>query len=163
MADDTSLFESAIDNALIGHTLMDFARDLARFHIIYLLEQKRLLEEACLIVEKEAKRVIGAYDYGWPQLKDTTQAERSRLGYPPNEPLLRTGELRDSITHEIEHGDTSYVGSPLKIARYQELGTQHMPPRSFLMGAAMAKEKEIHELTAEFAHKCVVKALGGMV
>lgn len=126
----------------MAHTLSQFALHVARFGAMVDIARDEAIEKACEIVEEEAKRVIGTYDYGWPQLAQSTQAERSRLGYPANEPLLRDGDMRDSITHHVED-DTGYVGSPSKIALYQELGTDKIPPRSFLGGAARAKEAEI--------------------
>lgn len=106
------------------------------------------LEKAAKIIEKEAKRVIGTYDYEWPQLAERTQEERARLGFSENEPLLRTGELRDSIsTNIVKRGEEATIGSSLKRAIYQELGTATIPPRSFLVQAAVHKEKEIYEKT----------------
>jgi phage gpG-like protein len=99
------------------------------------------LEVAAVIIEGEAKAVIGTYKYGWTELADSTKRDRERKGFPPNEPLLRTGELRDSIEHSAGV-ETAYVGSNLNIAVYQELGTSRIPPRSFLMGAAVHKGKE---------------------
>ena len=101
------------------------------------------LEKACEVVEKEAKEVIGTYQYNWPQLAESTQEKRVKEGFSANDPLLRTGEMRDSIEHNV-HGDTGYVGSNNDKAVFQELGTSRgIPPRSFLMGAAMHKKEEV--------------------
>jgi hypothetical protein len=54
------------------------------------------LKKACEMIRDEAKRVIGTYDYGWPPLAPATIPDRTRLGYAPDEPLLRTGELREA-------------------------------------------------------------------
>jgi hypothetical protein len=104
------------------------------------------LEHAALIVETEAKRVLGTYDYDWPQLAESTQDERGYLGFPDNEPLLRTGELRDSIEHTVET-KAAHVGSNNDKAVWQELGTTTIPARSFLAGAAAHKFNEVgHEI-----------------
>ena len=50
------------------------------------------LEKAAQIVEKEAKRVLGSYDYGWPPLKEETIARKAT----GDSPLLETGEMRGS-------------------------------------------------------------------
>lgn len=142
----------------MAHSLSDLARDLGRLSVAFELARHEALEEACKIVEEEAKRVVGTYDYGWPQLQPETQKERVRLGFTANEPLLRTGEMRDTITHHIE-GNVGYVGSPSKIALYQELGTSKNPPRSFLGGAAQAKEADIHTLGATALKKAITGAL----
>jgi hypothetical protein len=106
-----------------------------------------VLEKACVMVEKEAKDVIGTYQYDWPQLAESTQEQRAHLGYAANEPLLREGDMRASIEHiVVPHEHCGYVGSNSKIAVYQELGTHKIPPHSFLAAAAMHKEHEIHKL-----------------
>lgn len=140
------------------HSLKDLARDLTQITVAFELARHEALDHACRIVKEEAKGVIGTYEYGWPQLAPSTQEQRARLGFAANEPLLRTGDLRDSISHYVE-GDTGYVGSPSKIALAQELGTSKIPPRSFLGGAARAKEAEIHALGATALQKAVAGAL----
>jgi phage gpG-like protein len=106
------------------------------------------LEEAAKIVEAESKRVIGTYDYGWPPLAESTLKRKAA-----DTPLLETGELRDSITHSME-GKSAFVGSNSQIAVWQELGTTRIPPRSFLLQAALHKEREICEAVG----KAVIKA-----
>lgn len=144
----------------MSHSLLDFVRDLGKFGAMVEITRHEVLEEACQLVEKEAKDVIGEYraGYNWPQLAQSTQEERARLGYPPNEPLLREGDLRASIEHTVAW-DAGYVGSNSKIAVYQELGTSKIPPRPFLGGAAAAKEKEVLELGAKAAKRAALMAL----
>jgi hypothetical protein len=129
----------------MAFTLKDFADALTGFHPILEAATHELLELQCEVVEAEAKRVIGTYDYGWPQLAESTQKDRVNKGFSANEPLLRTGGLRDSIQHEIRDG-VGYVFSNSPIARYQELGTERIPPRSFLGGASRAMEDRCHEI-----------------
>lgn len=115
------------------------------------------LEQACVVIEDEAKRVIGTYDYGWPELAGSTQADREKRGFPANEPLLRTGEMRDSIEHNVA-GKSGFVGSNADIAVYQELGTSRgIPPRSFLAGAAIHKGKEAADAVASELFLKVIK------
>ena len=100
------------------------------------------LEAACVVIEEEAKRVIGTYDYGWPPLAPSTIADRVSKGFTPDDPLLRTGAMRDSIEHKVE-GNSGFVGSDDDKAVWQELGTSRgIPPRSFLGGAAAHKGQE---------------------
>lgn len=116
------------------------------------------LEQGAQIIETEAKRVIGTYDYHWPQLAQSTQSERKRLGFAENEPLLRNGRLRAAIEHQSDHSraevgvkdatvGTGSKADPVRnigdVAVWMELGTSRAPPRSFLMGAAVVKEKEV--------------------
>jgi hypothetical protein len=146
----------------VAHSIGEFAASLAGFEAGYLLWEHEALEHAGKIVEEEAKRVIGTYDYGWPELAESTQMQREHLGYSANEPLLRDGtHIRDTIEHtvvDLEHA--CYVGTNSKIAVYQELGTSRIPPRSFLAGAARAKEHEIHEEISHSLHLSLAAALG---
>jgi len=103
------------------------------------------------VVKDRARQSIGTYRYKWPQLAEATQAERAREGFPPNKPLLRTGDLRDSISAFVqmygpEHG-RAVVGSTSDIAVYQELGTRSIPPRSFLYASAvLATQKDLPKI-----------------
>jgi hypothetical protein len=93
-------------------------------------------EAVMVVAEAEAKAAIGTYTFGWKQLAASTQTERAKLGYPPNDPLLREGNLQASIEHEttIEpFGASGVVGSQDIVATYQEMGTSRgIPARSFL-------------------------------
>jgi len=124
--------------------------------------EKHGLELAGRIIEAEARHEIGipqpaAGPFGaWAALADSTVEEKDRLGYTGHlsaeDPLLRTGELRDSIHHFVE-GETVFVGSESEVAVWQEQGTSKMPPRSFLGGAAVRKTDEaIDAIGAEVAN-----------
>jgi len=80
-----------------------------------------------------------------------------------NTPLLETSSMRDSIEWDAPHhdGNVTYgdVGSDNPKAVWHELGTKHIPPRSFLGQAAMGKEREITEMMAKEVTKAMV--LGG--
>ena len=127
-----------------------FATMLAEIHH----ESHRALERAARVVEKEAKAEIGDYQgaagpfAAWAPLAERTVADRVAKGFTPDDPLLRTGHLRDSIGHSVEMspGITSghaVVGSKEDIAVWQELGTSRIPARSFLGGAAVRKTHEV--------------------
>ena len=113
------------------------------------------LEEAAQIIETEAKRVIGTYEYGWEPLKPETIARKAA-----DTPLYETGEMRDSIEHYVDPDRLkAEVGSNNPKALWHELGTVTIPARSFLMGAAMRKETEIHELTGVTVHGLITRSL----
>lgn len=105
------------------------------------------LEKAAKLIENDAKRQIGHYQdavgpfQDWAPLADSTEAEKARLGYPVDAPLLREGHLRDSIEHEVS-GLEAVVGSKSDVAEYQEFGTRTIPPRPFI-GPAAFKNKEV--------------------
>lgn len=107
---------------------------------------QKSLEEAGKIVENEAKRVIGTYDYNWKPLASSTLARKSA-----DTPLLETGEMRESINHTVQ-GHIAYVGSDNDKALYHELGTSRIPARPFLRGALDEKVEEIVEATGRRVH-----------
>lgn len=102
------------------------------------------MEKAAVVIENEAKRVLGTYDYGWPQLSPVTLARKSG-----NTPGLETGGMRDSIEH-VSSKDELTVGSNESKALWFELGTSTgQPPRPFLSGALTHKWDEINDILGE--------------
>jgi hypothetical protein len=69
---------------------------------------------------------------------------------------LETGELRASIEWQSQ-GLEGAVGSNNDKAVWHELGTSRIPPRSFLMGAALAMEPKIYKM----AERAVVAVMLG--
>jgi phage gpG-like protein len=110
------------------------------------------LEKIGKTLEKDAKGIIGQYQNenmgpfpNWKPLAEATVEDRIRKGYAPDEPLLRTGDLRDSIESEAD-GLSVTVGSDSKIGLYQEMGTSRgIPPRPFLSLALVRNEAKIKE------------------
>ncbi len=126
-------------------------------HLLNLVAGEALaLHEGLKIVAKtiknKAKKSIGHYQSAvgnfpaWATLKDSTLAEKTRLGYsPPDNPLLRTGEMRDSISYEVK-GLTAVIGSTDQKAVWHELGTSKMAMRPFLGPAAFRSKRKIQEI-----------------
>lgn len=109
------------------------------------------LDAAAATIERHAKDEIGHYQRDamgpyapWQELAPGTKAERVRKGFSENEPLLRTGDLRDSIGHTTK-GLAAVVGSTSQVMVWQELGTKTIPPRSVLGLAASRDEKAVVE------------------
>jgi hypothetical protein len=75
------------------HTLLQFAAHLLTYEADLKMTKEACVEKACVMVEKEAKRAIGTYRFGWEPLKPETIAHKTT----GDSPLLETGELRDSI------------------------------------------------------------------
>lgn len=114
------------------------------------------LEKCAELIEKTAKDEIGTYQPevgpfpAWAPLADATVADRVANGYSPDEPLLRTGDLRDSIKHEVQ-GLEAVVGSQSDIAAYQEFGTRTIPPRPFIGPAAFRNGESIKRIVGAVA------------
>ena len=106
-------------------------------------------------VVEEIKRVIGTYEYGWPALADSTMKKKSA-----DTPLLETGELRESYGMVIISNDEVEVGSANPKAIWQEQGTERIPPRPVILGASVAKEKEIHKIVTDAVHVTILATLG---
>jgi hypothetical protein len=107
--------------------------------------QHAALEHAAQVVEKEAKRVIGTYDYGWTPLAEATKADRVEKGFSPDDPGLRTGQMRESIEH-VSSSHEATIGSNDDKLVWFELGTKTQPPRSVLAGALQHKAHEVVEI-----------------
>jgi hypothetical protein len=91
------------------------------------------LDEIGELASTMAAAYIGTYQQGWPQLAESTITSKAAAGFAVPDPLLRTGEMRDSIKHEVDPILLEVVvGSNDKRALFQELGTSRIPPRPFL-------------------------------
>lgn len=125
------------------------------------------LRDAAALFAEKAKGYLGAYQPAlgpipeWPELAESTKDERADLGFPDNEPLLRTGELRDAIAsaHDGRRAavgvDSRMVGDGTRqnpyrdigaVAADMEMGTDRAPPRPFL-SRAVYEHKETAALT----------------
>lgn len=130
------------------YSLASFTAHLAEMAVETVVSLNVGLHAAAAVIEKDAKDKIGHYqgEAGpfpeWKPLADSTEDEKARLGYPSDAPLLREGDLRDSIKHEVE-GLEAVIGSQSPIAGYQEFGTDHIPPRPFIGPAAFENKEKI--------------------
>ncbi len=109
-----------------------------------------ILEKAARVVRDESRSWIGDEHSEWPALAPATIADETAKGFPAPKPLLRTGELRDSIEYTVGETEAA-VGSNSDKAVWHELGTSRVPPRSSLRAAAMAVEPRIHRMAAATA------------
>lgn len=136
--------------------LLEFVAELPAIERDLHATGPKIVERACLIVQKKAKAAIGREHELWAPLADATIADKKSQGYPTPKPLLRTGELRDSIEYTVA-GLEGAVGSDDPIAIFHELGTSRMPQRSFLVSSAISSEDKI----ARIAAAATVAALSG--
>src|SRR2546429_278281 len=108
--------------------LVGFAAELKAIDRDLEALELKIVERACQIVQKKAKAAIGHEHELWPDLAESTIRDKAAKGYKTPAPLLRTGELRDSIKYMVS-GNEGCVGTDLERAPYLELGTSRMPPR----------------------------------
>lgn len=140
-----------------------FALHLLTLEAGIVLEQQKALHAIGEAVRDTAQEEIGNYQPAvgsfpaWAQLADSTEAEKARLGFRADAPLERTGELRDSISYQVEP-EAVVIGSPSDIMLWQEQGTSTIPPRAAL-GPAAIRNKEVIERAVGTA--TVIGLLGG--
>lgn len=125
--------------------LARFARGINMLTNVVLTESVRLGAE---IIHAELTPMFGHYQSGegsfpaWAPLQQSTQDDRAARGYAPNEPLLVTGELRDS--YKVESGPLwAGVGSELEKAVVQEFGDpRHNTPARSTLGIAFVRSEK---------------------
>ncbi len=143
--------------------LADLAAHFKRIH-----EELRPAMEAEMHVAMEgvaevAKGMIGHEMPGWDPLSASTVAEKERLGYvgriSPTDPLLRTGELENSLSGEaiVERNTiVGVVGSTSDHSIEMELGSSRVPPRPFIMPALIVSSESIGEAFCKLALRALV-------
>lgn len=130
----------------------EFARKLERAAIRARNELDIPTEAVMLSVATEAKAVLGTYAYGWKPLAASTLAHKST----GDSPLLERGDTRASVEYKAELSPTGAEGlvySNDKVALWQELGTVHIPARSFLFKSLWLATPVMAKAFGEFAIK----------
>lgn len=140
-----------------------FARFLRDKSATLAAAQAAGLRKGAAIVEADAKARIGQYqdEAGpfpeWRDLAASTIADKQRQGYGVPDPLLRTGQMRDSIETSVTPSGFT-VGSTDPVALYQERGTEgphagedgwHVPPRPFLGPALFTNAEKVVDAAVE--------------
>jgi hypothetical protein len=137
------------DWARFGQALANLAR------IDRALAGSAALEPLAQAIQQNAQGRLGTYQAAqdsfpaWQSLATATQAERVRLGFTPDDPLLRSGALRDALVYSLDpDGKTAYIGIPsgdstAAAALAAELGTAHAPQRAFLGPAALEEMRHL--------------------
>jgi len=119
------------------------------------------LTEGAQLVKKTAQEKIGEYQPAagdlpaWAPLSPVTQADRVAKGFSPDNPLLRTGALRDSIEIRPVTEDDVLVGvfdpemetiaGAMEYGYYNVRAQTPVPPRSFIRGSAFELARPIGE------------------
>jgi hypothetical protein len=135
-------------------TLLGFISHLAVMDADIKFAEREAVERACKLIQRVAKDMIGTPQPMWPPLAESTLARKDA-----NTPLLETGEMRDSIEYKIEKTEPScigHVGSDNMKAVWHELGTSKIPPRSFLVAAAVGRGEQIAELVGKIIFETMI-------
>lgn len=146
--------------------LADFIVHLAAAEVALHAAGHHSLDKAAALIEKTAKDKFGEYQAGvgafdaWAPLAESTVADRVSKGFTPDDPLLRTGGLRDSISREVTSTE-ALIGSTSDVMVYQELGTSKMPPRPVLGPAAYENVEKIVEIIGTGAMEAIEYGAAG--
>lgn len=84
------------------------------------------------------------------EAKAKEEVDRVVYDTPPSPNYVRTGNLRNRITHEVLTGENAVViGERLSYAPFVELGTSRMKPRPFLKPAIVNNVDEYKKLAEQ--------------
>lgn len=86
-----------------------------------------------LVLEELERRIPIVMEALGLEAEGNAITEVNRLVYdtPESPSYIRTGRLKNSISHAVDDRDV-YIGTNLEYASYVELGTSRMAPRPFL-------------------------------
>jgi len=121
----------------------EFALHLAGLQVAAVSALENGLDKSIALIERDARAEFGEYQGAvgphpaWPELADSTKENRVSQGYTENDPLLRSGHLRDQTQRERE-GLVGVVGNTDPVMAYQEFGTSKIPARP-VYGPALYK------------------------
>jgi len=91
------------------------------------------LDKVGILAQTLAASYPGHYQSGWKELSPFTIADKEASNWPSPSPLLRSGDMAESIHRVIDPIELGVViGSNDKKALWQEMGTVKIPPRPFL-------------------------------
>ncbi|RKR46317.1 hypothetical protein [Paraburkholderia sp. BL17N1] len=128
-----------------------FAAHLERLALESAEVKHHAVDRAAEEIQKTAQGLIGEYQHGvgpypaWEELADSTQAERSRLGYSENDPGYRDGKMQRSIRRTASSSEAE-VGSNDQNLVWFDLGTTKQPPRPVLGPAAIHSRERVKRI-----------------
>lgn len=145
----------------LGHMSVIFAQAGVRFYA----RAQAALEASARIIENVTKDKLGNYQKAsgphpeWAPLADSTREQRAAQGYTPNDPLLRSGKMKASVSHEV-WGLEAAIGSPLPEMLYNEMGSRDgtLPPRPSLGPAAFESRARVLAILGNASVRGVMNA-----
>lgn len=117
-------------------------------------QTERGLERAAKLLANDVRQQIGRYQPpvgphpGWAPLSPAYEAKKVAAGFKANAPLLRTGEMRDSVGYRV-NGNEAVVGAKDEKAVFHEFGTSEMPPRPMFGPAVFRNRRAIEQILGD--------------
>lgn len=117
-------------------------------------EQRELMRGLMETTKNRAVAKFGVYQpqagqfAPWKPLAPATRRIREEQGFTPNDPLLRTGKLRDSVGG-MHGADWAEVGSNDKVMLIMEVGDDNTPARPVFGPTLVESETEIRAAVAQ--------------
>lgn len=145
-----------------------FAAHLAKRAVKTVAVLQAASEAIGVLVEKTAKAEIGHYQEAvgpfpaWAELADSTKESRLAAGYTENDPLLASGELQESFSHQSTALEV-IVGTPEEKMIYLEFGTSKMPPRPVLGPAVFTNKEKIEAIAGTAAMSAIFNSESGVM
>lgn len=112
----------------------------------------RALRDSAKELVKDARSTVGHYQEevgpfpAWAPLTDSTIDDRIRQGFTPDEPGLRTGDMRDSYGAQVSRNKLT-LGNTSEKALWFELGrmeqANYQPPRPVIGPVLFSNEAKI--------------------
>ena len=109
-----------------------FDRMMSDFPVRMAAAKRRALADIGTAVASRAQlafRTASLRPAPWAPRKDAGRPKGR--GHHEHPLLIRSGNLRQSITWRLNGSDSVVVGAPVKYAGYHQLGTKKMPARPF--------------------------------
>lgn len=129
-------------------TIQELAAELRSASVRAPVAVNRVALAVAKLAAQRARSYIGHPQSGWPPLAASTVAERTRLGYSANAPLLRLGDFQGSIEAEAV-GGVGIIGSNDPRAKWFEHGTRRMPARPVFSKAVIETAPALERAMAE--------------
>ena len=148
-------------------TVAEFATFLGRRAGEHKIPLELAAREASIILERRVKKIYGD-NTKLAHLAPATVQERIDLGYSPDDPLLRTGELLRDKVERFHSGMTAAVGTHEIINAYHEFGYVNartgtsVPPRPVFKIALEEMEEDV-EILLQAAAGRLLEGMGAEV
>jgi len=116
-------------------------------------EKEQLLTNLAVEVEQQTlvrfETKLDPEEKKWEAIADSTRKYLDKYFPQAKPPLLRTGELRDSVESQLKNSEAILIGSAKEYASYIQDGTKKMPARQ-IFGLGKGDYPELIKIANDF-------------